>query len=100
LDRPNVAATATNPLRSIPAPPRPSTAGVVTADPAPQDVPERSGSAIPFLITHPDGGESVIAVGVYIPERTERVQLDQLPPLQQSLVRRVLGLEEPEKPTI
>jgi hypothetical protein len=59
-------------------------------------------SAVPFLVTDlKDENQRVIAVGVYIPPRTQRVSLNDLPPLQRAAVCRVLGLdEEPAKPTI
>jgi hypothetical protein len=53
-----------------------------------------------FLVTEQDG-QRVIAVGVYVPPRVEQVKLDDLPPLEQAAVRRLLGLEdEVLKPTI
>jgi hypothetical protein len=61
-----------------------------------------SAAPAPFLITVTGEDEQeVIAVGVYLPPRVQRVNLRDLPPLEQAAVRRVLGLDEPtEKPTI
>jgi hypothetical protein len=80
--------------------PSPLPAPVVHESPAfPGDASE---APAPFLITVAGEDEQeVIAVGVYIPPRVERVNLRDLPPLEQAAVRRVLGLDEPaEKPTI
>jgi hypothetical protein len=57
-------------------------------------------SPIAFLVTRRDG-EEVVAVGVYVPSRVERVDLSELPPLQQAAVRRLLDIdEEARKPAI
>jgi hypothetical protein len=59
-----------------------------------------SAAPMAFLVTD-EGGRRVVAVGVYIPPRIEKVNLRDLPPLEQAAVRRVLDLEEEEfKPTI
>lgn len=57
---------------------------------------------VAFLLKAPGAdGRPVIAVGVYLPPRMERVNLDDLPPAQQVAVRQVLDLDEEEvKPTI
>ena len=78
-----------------------SRAPQITEIPASRDDGE-SLDPIPFLLTGPDAeGRPMIAVGVYIPPRVERVNLHDLPPLEQAAVRRVLEIDEEEiKPTI
>jgi hypothetical protein len=94
---------------ALPDPSSPSPGEAVVQGPAMTAVAERpptpaegSAAPAPFLITVADKAEpKVIAVGVYIPPRVERINLRDLPPLEQAAVRRVLGLDEPaEKPTI
>jgi hypothetical protein len=90
-------------LEPRPVQPQPDQANVARKSMAaqePQDSDDIPNEAVTFLVTAEDG-RRVIAVGRYVPPRTERVNLRDLPPLEQAAVRRLLGLADEEvKPTI